>query len=127
MGGSSFKLIRQNVVMSLLESHQADHIAAALIGRHGLEQVRPSVKNSYARGTKQLVARKRVKVAPKLLHIDLEVGHGLRSVDKNRHTSLVRQFRHFPNRHDGSKRIGNMGHGDELGFLVEQTPILSQN
>src|SRR5918992_3868846 len=127
MRGTSFKLIRQNVVMSLLESHQADHIAAPLIGRRGLEQFCSSVKNSYTRGTEQLVARKRVEVAPEFLHIDLEVRHRLRAVDKNRYTSLVRQCRNFPNRHYGSKRVGNMGYGDELGVLVELASILIEN
>jgi len=69
------ELVRHLVVGRLLESHGTDHVPAALIGGHGLEQGQASVQHANARRTQQFVSRQGVEVAVEVLHVDLQVRH----------------------------------------------------
>src|SRR5437016_12192806 len=54
MGRACLKLVGQLVVNRLLEGYGTDHVAAALIRRHGIQQSRFAVQNADASWTVQL-------------------------------------------------------------------------
>ena len=109
--------------MRLFKSHQADHIAAALIGRHDVEQLGAAVKDSYARRTEHLMAGKSIKVAADILDVNFEMGYRLCPVHQNRHSPFVSQLHHFFDRNDRSERVGHVGNRNELGFFVQELTI----
>ena len=49
MGRARFKFVRQFVVDCLLECHRTDHVTAALVRRHGIQQSGFAVQNADAR------------------------------------------------------------------------------
>ena len=51
-----FEFVREFVINCLLECHRADHVPAALVRRHGLQQRGLAVKGSDAGRCKDLVA-----------------------------------------------------------------------
>ncbi len=48
IGRAGFELIRQLVVSGLFEGDRENHVAAALVGGHGIQQFRLSVEDSDA-------------------------------------------------------------------------------
>src|SRR5262245_32606149 len=78
--GSGFKLIREYIVMSLLKSHQTDHVTAPLIRRHCVKQLRSTIEDSNPRRPEKLVPGKRIEVTAELLNIDFEMRNRLRSI-----------------------------------------------
>src|SRR3712207_7131527 len=59
---AGLKFIGQRIVQSLLESHRANHVAAALPGWHRFQQLGLAVKHTDAGGPKQLVDRKSTRL-----------------------------------------------------------------
>ena len=66
------------------------------------------------------MAGQRVKIRVQILHVDLEVRRGLRTVDQHDCANGVCHLRNFFQRRDRAQRIGNMGDGDYFRALVEQ-------
>ena len=81
---AGLELVRHVVVVGLLEGHRRDHVAAALVGRHGFEQGEPAVEHADAGRAVQLVPGEGVEVAAERLHVDRQVRHGLGAVDQHR-------------------------------------------
>ena len=61
--GASFELVRQIVVGCLLERNRADHVAAALPGRHALKQFLFAIQYADAGGPEDLVSGENVEIA----------------------------------------------------------------
>ena len=59
--------------------------------------------------------REGVKVAAKGLDVDLHVGHGLGTVEKDRHITLVSEADDLFDRVDGAESVGNMDASHDLG------------
>ena len=53
--GAGFEFIWQVGPGGMVEAHMADHLAAALVWRHGLEKAAATVEYAYAGGTVHLV------------------------------------------------------------------------
>ena len=70
-GVPASNLYGSDVVEGLLEGDRADHVAAALVRRHGLEEAGLAVQDADAGGAEQLVAGERVEVAIEVLDVDL--------------------------------------------------------
>ena len=66
---------------------RADHVAAALVRRHRLEQRRLAVEHADAGRAVDLVPGERVEIAVERLHVDRQVRHRLRAVDQHRDTA----------------------------------------
>ena len=120
VGRAGFELERQVVVRGFLEGDGADHVAAALVGRHGLKQRSLAVEHADAGGPVDLVAAECVEVAVEGLHIDGEVGHGLRAIDEDGNAHAMREIDHFADRGHRAQRIRNLGDGDEFGARADQ-------
>ncbi len=98
VGRAGLELVGQRVVGGLGEGHREDHLAAALPGRHALEQLFAPVQNADAGGTEHLVAGKGVEIAAQLLHVDRHVRHGLRAVDERDDAARLGGGDQAPNR-----------------------------
>src|SRR5258708_7473726 len=72
MGRAGLKFVRQLVVDRLLEGHRTDHVAAALVRRHRIQQSGFAIQNADASGTINLVTGKNVEVTIQSLHIHFE-------------------------------------------------------
>src|SRR5437773_2751577 len=86
---SRFKLIRQLVVERLFKSDRADHVAATLVGGHGLQQLPLSVKHADTGRTIQLVTGKGIKITVKRLHIYRNVRSRLCAISIILRTGLI--------------------------------------
>ena len=69
-----------------------DHVAAALVGRHGVQQPGLAVENADARRPEHLVAGEGVEIGVQRLHVDLHVRRGLRAVDQRQGAGAVRHL-----------------------------------
>ena len=79
------ELIGQGVVRRLLEGHRANHVTPALVGRHGLQEGGLAIQDANASRPVQLMAGEGVEVAVEILHIHLQMRHGLGPIDQHRH------------------------------------------
>ena len=93
------------VVQRPLERHGADHVAAALVRRHRLEQRRRAVEHADAGRAEHLVSRERVEVAAERLHVDRHVRDRLRAVDEHRDPARVREPDDRLDRIDRAERV----------------------
>src|SRR5207253_3914742 len=87
---ASLKLIRQPVINRLVESNGGNHVSAALVRWHGLQQFGLAVKNANSGRTINLVAGEGIEVAVKILYVHLHTRRSLRSVDQNWNVARVR-------------------------------------
>src|SRR5579864_3184468 len=76
MGCAGFKLVRQLVVDRLLEGHGTDHVAAALVRRHGIQQSGFAIQHADSGWTIDLVTGENVKVTIEGLDVYFEMRHG---------------------------------------------------
>jgi hypothetical protein len=67
---AGLEFVGQGVVGGLLEAHGQNHVAAALPGRHALEQRLAAVQHADAGGAEHLVAGEGVEIAAQFLHVD---------------------------------------------------------
>ena len=70
--------------------HVADHLAAALVRRHGGQPLRLAVEHADAGRPVELVAGEDVEVDVEVLHVDRQVHGGLAAVDQHRDAALMR-------------------------------------
>ena len=117
---AGFEFVRQLVVSCLLECDGTDHVAAALIRRHGVEQRRFAVQHADAGRPVNLVAGEGVEIAVERLHVHLHVRHGLRAIHQHGNVVAVRQFDHSLERIDRAERIRDVRDGDQLRSRPEQ-------
>src|SRR5256885_770766 len=68
-----FELCGEGVVSSLFKCDRSYHIAAALIGRHRVEQVRFSIQSSNASRPEELMTGERIEIAIEFLHVYLHM------------------------------------------------------
>ena len=94
-GVPASNLYGSGVVGRLLERDRLDHVAAALIRRHRLEQLRLAVQHADAGRAVQLVAREHVEVAVERLHVDGQVRRRLGAVDQHRHAAACASRDHL--------------------------------
>src|SRR6266446_6680425 len=112
MGRASFKFIGQLVVDGLLEGYGTDHVAAALIRRHGVEQSGFAIQNADPSRTIDLVTGENVEVAIQDLDVHFEMRHGLGSIDQHRNvtaTILVRGPNNFSKSSSSSSPLSLIG------------------
>ncbi len=103
-----------------MESDFANHVAPALVRRHGIEQRGLAVEHANASGAVEFVPRECVEIAIQCLHIDFEVRHGLGPIDQYRNAPGMRQFDQVPHRVDRAKGVGEMGHCNQPGAGAKQ-------
>ena len=92
MRRACLKLVRQLVVDSLLEGHGANHVATALVRRHGIQQSGFAIQSADAGRTIYLVTGENVEVAIQSLHVHFEMRHGLGSIDQHWDVTAVCHF-----------------------------------
>ena len=109
------ELVGERVVDGLLEADRGDHVAAALVGGHLLEQLAAAVEHADAGGSVHLVARQGVEVAAQGLHVDVEVRGGLGAVDQHVSAAGVGDLGDAPDRVDRAEHVGDVGDGHQLG------------
>ena len=99
-------LLGDDVVQGLLEANRPDHLAAALVGGHGIQQFGPPVQDAHARGAVKLVAGEGVEVAAQFPHVYGYVGHRLGPVQQHGNAPAVGQLDDFFHRVDGAQGVG---------------------
>ncbi|MCY1203121.1 hypothetical protein D9M72_146200 [compost metagenome] len=127
IGGARLELVGQLVVGGLAERDLANHVPAALVRRHGIEQRGLAVEHADAGGPVKLVPGERVEIAIEGLHVDLEVRHGLGAIDQHRDAMEMRQLDDVSHRVDGAKRVGEVRQRDQPGARAEQLRELLQH
>src|ERR1700739_855240 len=105
MGRASFKFIGQLVVDRLLEGYGTDHVAAALIRRHGVEQSRFAIQNADASWTVHLVTGENIEVTIQSPDVYCEMRHGLGSIDQHRDVPAMCHFDNALDRIDRAQRV----------------------
>ena len=98
VGRARLELVGQAVPGGLLEAHGQDHVAAALPGRHGLEQLLLAVEHAHSRRPVELVRGEAVEVAAEGLHVESGMGHALRSVHEDGDAAGVGRSPRWPSR-----------------------------
>ena len=93
--------------------HVADHLAAALIGPHGLEMLLLAVEHADAGRAVELVAGEGVEIAIEVLHVDREMHRALRAVDQHGDAAVMRDAHHLLDRHDGAEHVRHMSDGNQ--------------
>ncbi len=111
---AGLELVGQVVERRLLEGDGADHVAAALVRRHRLEERRLSVEHADARRTVDLVARERVEVAVEGPHVDGHPRRRLRAVDEDHRPAGVGELRDLPDRQDRAEGVREVRDRDDL-------------
>ena len=124
--GAGLKLGGNYVVEGLLESNGANHLAAALVGRHSVQQVGAAIEGADAGGAVELMAGEDVEVAADALHIYRYVGDGLGAVQQDGDAAGVGQLHDLLRRVDGAEGIGLVDDGHQLGAVSEQLFVLVQ-
>ena len=120
MRGARLKAVRQYVIVGFFEADPADHVTASLVGFHLLQQRPFAVKHPDTGGTIDLVAGERVEIGIERLHIDLQVGDRLGSVNQNHDTRVMGQGDHLSYRIEGTQGVGNLGNGKQTTVWRQQ-------
>ena len=116
VAGACFKALRRRLVEGLLEGDILNHVAAALPGRHRVQDLGLSINNANSCRREDLVAGKNVEVAIDGLHIDAHVRDRLCAIDKYACAVTMRGLDHLLNGHDGAECIGNMREWRRVAF-----------
>ena len=114
------KPVGQAIVDGLLECHRGDHVPAALVRRHGLQQLGLSVQQADAGGPIHLVAGNGIKIAIQRLHVHPHVRRGLRPVHQHGDVARVGHAHDLAHRIDRPQRIREMPHADHLRLRPQQ-------
>lgn len=83
MRRARFKTVRQSGIGRLFKGDALDHIAAALIGRHGFQQPPFAIEHADSSRAIEFMTRKDIKIGIERLHIGLAVCDPLRPVDQH--------------------------------------------
>src|SRR5215471_8107606 len=105
---SRLEFVRQGVISCFLEAYRGDHISAALIGGHSLQQLGLPVEHPDTGRSVDLVTRERVEIAGEILNIDLCMRRRLSPVNQHWNSSTMCQLDHFANWIYRSQCIGDL-------------------
>ncbi len=120
---AGLELVGQVVVGRFFEAHAADHVAAALVRVHLLQQLAFAVQHADARGTEDLVSGERVKIRIQGLHVDGQMRCRLGAVEQHHGAGVVGRFDDGFDRIDRAERVGYVHHGDDAGLRPEHLQI----
>ena len=120
MRRSRLKLVRQFVVERLFKSDRADHVTAALPGRHGFQQFPLAVEDANSGGPVNLVTGKSIKITIERLNVNSKMRGRLRAIHQHRHIEAMRHLNHLAHRIHCAQGVGNVRNGDQLGFRTKQ-------
>ena len=120
VGGAGLKLVRQVGVRRPLERDRADHVAAALVRRHLLQELTPSPQHADAGRAKQLVAAEDVEIAAEVLHVDRRVADPLCAINENPRADLPRLGNDPLDVDDRAERVARVRRRYEPRALVQQ-------
>ena len=81
--GAGLEAVRRVGVGDRVHGHRADHLAAALVGRHAGQPLGLAVEHADAGGAVELVAGEDVEVRVQRLHVHRAVHHGLAAVEQH--------------------------------------------
>src|SRR6185437_11983541 len=80
---AGFEAVRRWGIGDALGGYRVDHLAAALIGPHGLEQLLFAVKHADAGRAVKLMSGEGIEIAIEVLNIDREMHRALGAVDQH--------------------------------------------
>ena len=120
---SRFELVRERVVGRFLETDRENHVAATLVGGHGIEDRFLPVQHAHAGWPIDFVRGERVEVAVQSLNVHSQVRHALSAVDHHDRPVLVGHGDHFLNGVDGAEGVGGMPDGNELRARGEHARV----
>ena len=102
-----------------LERDGADHVAAALVGRHLLEQLASAPQHADAGRAEELVAGEDVEVAAEGLDVDGGMADPLRAVDENARADFLCLSDDARDVDDRAERVARVRNADELRSVVQ--------
>ena len=97
-----------------------DHVAAALVRRHRLQQRRLAVEHADAGRAVDLVAGETHRNRNRAPAHRPDVRHRLRAVEQHRYAVGMRKIDDALDRRDAAQRIRQVGDGDQLGAWPDQ-------
>ena len=117
---ASLKLEGQSLKGSVFKGDAGNHLAAALIGRHAVQQFLLAVEHTNAGRSIDFVTGEGEEVAVNVLHVHREVGHALCTVHKDAGAVGVSHRRHLLHRIHRAEHVADVGDGDEAGARCEE-------
>src|SRR4029079_16762267 len=91
--------VRRDGVGHLILGHIADHLAAALVGPHGLQVVLLAVEHADAGRAVKLMTCEGIEIDVEVLDVDRKVHRALRAVGEHRNAALMRDLYRLFQRH----------------------------
>src|SRR5439155_15020132 len=88
---AGLEFVRRIAVGDAVEEHLADHLAAAVEGRHGHEMLMLAVEYADTGRAVELVAGEDEKIAVEIRNIDVEMDGRLGPVDQHRNAARMRE------------------------------------
>src|SRR5262249_60898965 len=104
--------------------NSGDHVSAALIRRHSLEQPGLSIQHPDTCRSINLVTRECIEVTVEILDVNSVVRRRLSSIDHHRNISTVGQPNHLPSWIYRSQRIRDMRDRNEFRPFVDEVSKL---
>jgi hypothetical protein len=125
--GTGLEPDRRRLVLRLFERDVANHVAAALPRRHGVQQVGLPVQDPDAGRSEHLVSRKCVPVAVKILNVDAHVRHRLSPVDEHPRAVAMRHRHHLARRGHRPEGIRDVRERDQPRARPQQLLVLVEH
>ncbi len=111
---AGFELVRRLFEFGFVVADAKNHLAAALVGRHGVEKLLAAIQNADAGGPANLVAGKGKEIAADGLDIHGTMASALRTVHDGDDAALAGASAKLGNGIEGAKGIGDMHHRENL-------------
>jgi hypothetical protein len=119
-GRPSLKPVRRFTVTDVVPVHLANHLAAAVEGRHRREMLMLAVERADTGRPVQFVTGDDIEIAIDVADIDIQVHGRLRAIDEHRDSPRMRDPHHLLDRHDGAQNVRHLRDGDHLGTVGQQ-------
>ena len=113
-GRARLELTGGRHVGGLLPGDGADHVAAPMPGRHGLQVGQLAVEDADARGARELVAAEGVEIRIQVHHVHLQVRHGLGAIHQHGHTLGMGPGDDLLHGVHGAEDVADVHHADDL-------------
>ncbi len=123
MRRAGLELVRKLRVGRLLEGDLLDHVPAALVRRHRLEQTAFSVEHAHAGRPVELVSGEGVKIGIQGLDVGRPVGDPLGAVDQGQSPCGMGLVDDRLDRIDGAECVGDVVDRDQPGARGEQATV----
>ena len=120
VGRACLELVRQVVECGVLEGNSLYHLTTAHVGWDAVEPLFLTIEYADTRGAIYLVTAKGKEVAVEVLHINLEVGRALGSIDEDGDIVGMSYADDVLDWIDGAEYIADMCDADEAGAVVEE-------